>query len=169
MNILTKKNKQNKGFTLIELLVVVAIIGILASVVLASLNSARVKARDVKRMSDIRQIENALQLYITDKGHAPDLEMNCSNPLVANSNCHAVSSDTSWAILEAELAPYISSLPTDPCVTDCAAYFYEYQAPSYLYYLGEPLEDPLLSTSYQIYAETLEGDGGSFGVGVYSY
>ncbi|KKW28163.1 MAG: hypothetical protein UY71_C0031G0012 [Parcubacteria group bacterium GW2011_GWB1_52_7] len=52
-----------KGFTLIELLVVIAIIGILASVVLASLNSARQKSRDARRVADIKQIQIALELY----------------------------------------------------------------------------------------------------------
>ncbi|QQR82870.1 type II secretion system protein [Candidatus Campbellbacteria bacterium] len=55
--------KFTRGFTLIELLVVIAIIGILSSVVLASLNSAREKARDAKRISDIKQIQLALELY----------------------------------------------------------------------------------------------------------
>ncbi len=64
------KNKENnkKGFTLIELLVVVAIIGILSSVVLASLNSAREKARDARRKSDLKQIQNALEMYYNDCG-----------------------------------------------------------------------------------------------------
>ena len=56
-----KRNK--KGFTLIELLVVIAIIGILSSVVLASLNSARQKSRDARRVADIGQIRLALELY----------------------------------------------------------------------------------------------------------
>ncbi len=56
------RNK-SKGFTLIELLVVIAIIGILSSVVLASLNSARQKSRDAKRVADMKQLQLALELY----------------------------------------------------------------------------------------------------------
>ncbi|OGZ32671.1 MAG: hypothetical protein A3H02_01230 [Candidatus Niyogibacteria bacterium RIFCSPLOWO2_12_FULL_41_13] len=62
MNFLRKFGK-NKGFTLIELLVVIAIIGILASVVLASLNSARKKSRDARRIADVKQLQLALELY----------------------------------------------------------------------------------------------------------
>jgi len=56
------KNKTS-GFTLIELLVVIAIIGILSSVVLASLSTARQKSRDAKRISDVGQMQLALELY----------------------------------------------------------------------------------------------------------
>ncbi len=59
------RNK-NKGFTLIELLVVIAIIGLLASVVLLALNSARAKSRDAKRLADVRQIASAMELYFND-------------------------------------------------------------------------------------------------------
>lgn len=55
--------KLNRGFTLIELLVVIAIIGILSSVVLASLNSARSKGRDARRVSDLKQLQLALELW----------------------------------------------------------------------------------------------------------
>lgn len=62
----TLRNKNKAGFTLIELLVVIAIIGLLASVVLLALNSARAKSRDAKRLADIRQIASALELYFND-------------------------------------------------------------------------------------------------------
>lgn len=55
--------KTKSGFTLIELLVVIAIIGILSTIVLASLSGARKKSRDVRRVTDIKQIQVALELY----------------------------------------------------------------------------------------------------------
>ena len=66
-----QKNNFQKGFTLIELLVVVAIIGILSSVVLASLNTARLKARDTKRIADFRQIRTALEIFYNSYGRYP--------------------------------------------------------------------------------------------------
>lgn len=63
-------NKQ-KGFTLIELLVVIAIIGILSTLAVISLNNAREKSRDAKRISDIKQIQTALELYYNDGGGYP--------------------------------------------------------------------------------------------------
>ena len=62
----------NRGFTLIELLVVVAIIGLLSSIVMASLNSARMKARDAKRLSDMHQMQIALDLYYNTFGSYPN-------------------------------------------------------------------------------------------------
>ena len=54
---------KQKGFTLIELLVVIAIIGLLSSIVLVSVYNARAKGRDAKRVSDMSQMSNALELY----------------------------------------------------------------------------------------------------------
>ena len=54
-------NTDKRGFTLIELLVVIAIIGILSTAVLTSLNSAREKAQDARKIHDVKQIALALE------------------------------------------------------------------------------------------------------------
>ena len=60
-----------RGFTLIELLVVVAIIGMLSSVVLASLNTARSTARTTTAVQDLKQLQTALELYYNDNNAYP--------------------------------------------------------------------------------------------------
>lgn len=60
-----------KGFTLIELLVVIAIIGLLSTLAVVALGSARQKARDSKRLSDLKQVQTALELYFTDQNTYP--------------------------------------------------------------------------------------------------
>ena len=62
-------HRNRNGFTLIELLVVIAIIGTLASVVLASLNTARERGADASRMSSVDSIIKALYLYRDAEGH----------------------------------------------------------------------------------------------------
>ena len=68
---MTMFKRTTRGFTLIELLVVIAIIGILSSVVLASLNDARTKSRDAKRIADIKQLQLALELSFDTNGTYP--------------------------------------------------------------------------------------------------
>ncbi|MFA5360312.1 MAG: type II secretion system protein [Patescibacteria group bacterium] len=63
--------KKQKGFTLIELLVVIAIIGLLSTLAVVALNNARMKSRDAKRISDIKQIQTALELYYNDANAYP--------------------------------------------------------------------------------------------------
>ena len=68
---LTKIMKKEKGFTLIELLVVIAIIGVLAAFAMVSLGGARSKARDARRLSDMRQVQTALEMYYADLNSYP--------------------------------------------------------------------------------------------------
>jgi prepilin-type N-terminal cleavage/methylation domain-containing protein len=68
-----KKTKISSGFTLIELLVVIAIIGVLSGVVLQSLKGARTKSQNATRLSDVDQINKALELYLTKAGGSASL------------------------------------------------------------------------------------------------
>ena len=59
-----------RGFTLIELLVVISIISLLSSIILASLNSARIKARDITRVRFLREFQKAVELSAANNGNA---------------------------------------------------------------------------------------------------
>jgi prepilin-type N-terminal cleavage/methylation domain-containing protein len=59
------KSLRSRGFTLIELLVVIAIIGLLASIILASLNTAQQKGRDARRLEDLKEMGNAIAVATT--------------------------------------------------------------------------------------------------------
>lgn len=105
-----------KGFTLIELLVVISIIGILSSVVIASLNTAREKARDSNRITDIKQMQLALELYYD-------------------------SNSSSYPTSLSSLAPtYIQTLPTDPRTGDAYSYSWNPLSNPSTYHLGAVLE-----------------------------
>lgn len=108
-----------KGFTLIELLVVISIIGLLSSVVLSSLNTARAKARDTQRIRTLTELRTALNLYYADNGYYPV----CGGYLdYCSSNSGFGGSMSSWT----ELTPnYIKSITNDP-VNTAGQYEYYY-------------------------------------------
>jgi len=117
---------KNKGFTLIELLVVIAIIGLLSSVVLASLNTARTKSRDARRKSDIKQLELALEFHYDEFGSYTQPE-NMNSDCSTGSSCSSSGSD--WAassdLRDLVTNGFIPSLPIDP--TNNASYRYTYE------------------------------------------
>ena len=76
--------KTKKGFTLIELLVVIAIIGIIATIATISLYNARAKARDAKRIANIKQIQTALELFYNDEDRYPTAEEWAAGSITSN-------------------------------------------------------------------------------------
>ena len=118
---LSTMNSNKRGFTLIELLVVIAIIGILSSVVLASLNSARKKGRDARRISDMKQLQLALELYYDATASSyPVQGVLAAAPTVANNAALATTA------LTALVPTYIASVPADP-IND-TTYRYQYSS-----------------------------------------
>src|SRR3989344_2790566 len=104
--------KKNKAFTLIELLVVISVIGLLASVILISLNSARGKARNAKRNADMKQMANAFILGLdSNNGSFPDsggwacISASCYGSWVGITEIYAV---------DDYLASYVAQKPSDP-------------------------------------------------------
>jgi prepilin-type N-terminal cleavage/methylation domain-containing protein len=89
------KNKhQNQiAFTLVELLVVIAIIGILTSIVLININSARYKAKNVKRQADIKQVTTALSVFYQEKGRFP-ANFNPNYAMGSFGSCDAATPET---------------------------------------------------------------------------
>jgi prepilin-type N-terminal cleavage/methylation domain-containing protein len=109
--------QKQKGFTLIELLVVIAIIGLLSSVVLASLNTARAKARDSFRISSLKELQTALALYANDHNGSYPQSVNSywEGPCAASAGVGTGNSNTNASGWIPNLAPtYIVSLPVDP-------------------------------------------------------
>ena len=119
---------KKKGFTIIELLVVIAIIGILASILLVSINSARTKARDARREADLKNIQQAIDLFIREKGVPPGTGAGWWAQL---GNACAAWQPGPYTQLQPE---YFAKLPEDPSSSgappQCAA------ADGYWYYYG---------------------------------
>jgi prepilin-type N-terminal cleavage/methylation domain-containing protein len=121
------QTKGTRGFTLIELLVVIAIIGILSSVVLASLSTARKKGRDARRVSDLKQLSLALELYAdANSGKYPTTAaaptaIGTGGPLVTGGFISTVPSDPSN---NANAYGYVAtSSSCDNTTTNCTGYF----------------------------------------------
>ncbi len=108
----------NKAFTLIELLVVISIIGLLSTVVLASLNTARGKARDARRLSDMKQVQLALELYRDKNGAYPSADFAYPRENSCGSSASGALSvmATKWgsSLTALVTAGFLPSLPNDP-------------------------------------------------------
>ena len=140
------KNKPNpfkgsSGFTLVEILIVVSIIGMLASIVLVGLGSFRSRGRDARRAADLRETQNALELYYGKMASYPTA--------------------TDWtglekALVDAEIG--VTGISDDPLG---GTHSYKYGSTGQNYVLGAVIEDP----NNQVLKDDVDGSGPeTFGV-----
>jgi prepilin-type N-terminal cleavage/methylation domain-containing protein len=124
------KNKKIflKAFTLIELLVVIAVIGLLSTIVIVSMSGTRAKARDARRLQDLRQLQKAVELYYDTYGKYPEPCQgygNWSGHCPSYGNC-----DTNYI---KGLEPWLPTLPKDPKYdTGSQCYLYRSDGKDYM-------------------------------------
>jgi prepilin-type N-terminal cleavage/methylation domain-containing protein len=124
-----------RGFTLIEILIVVAIIAILASVVLVGLGPTQQAGRDARRLSDLRNTQNALELYFNKCGYYPGAAQ-------ATSPCGAYSAAANWAALSTAITGSsigVNTVPNDP--SSGRQYYYGTDSTGSNYVVGAVLEN----------------------------
>ncbi|MFA5184042.1 MAG: prepilin-type N-terminal cleavage/methylation domain-containing protein [Patescibacteria group bacterium] len=123
----------HKGFTLIELLVVIAIIGLLSTLSILALNTARARARDAKRVADVKQIQTALEMYYNDVGSYP-----------------AAGSVTPGVAIKSANGTFLAAVPTPPTPADgsCGA------QPAYTYAISGSAPYSTYQISYCLGAQT---------------
>lgn len=108
--------KTQKGFTLVELLVVVSIIGLLSTLAVVALGSARVQARDAKRVADVKQMQTALELYFSDNNGYPGSDGGGSGLTLGSGNFTALTRENGF---ENTPSPgtetvYMGNVPANP-------------------------------------------------------
>ena len=133
-----------KGFTLIEILIVVAIIAILASVVLVGLGPTQQAGRDSRRLSDLHEVQNGLELYYNKCGYYPGVLAGACDPT-------ATTGYTTMAAALKGLGIGVTQVPLDP--TNTAPHVYRFLtngATASQYVLSADLENPAntVFTSY---------------------
>ena len=143
---LLKKYKGNqKSFTLIELLVVISILALLASIILVSVRSVRMRARDAHRLTEIKQFGELFEVCFLERGNYPDSDL---DPFMSdfwdergtgwkyNSSCESCFGSFKDAISSCTATPI-----EDPINDDPFAYFYFYFEPDAITYEGVSIND----------------------------
>lgn len=124
----TNTLRLSSGFTLVELLVVIAIIGILATLLLLQLGTARSKARDASRIAHVNQVRSAVEFFFDDNGKYFD--------------------STTMTTLKG-----LTQIPRDPLAADCTNNVYDGRVSGAAQCYGfawDPAANPI---RYQVWAE----------------
>ncbi|MEI7451701.1 MAG: FISUMP domain-containing protein [Candidatus Falkowbacteria bacterium] len=151
--------KNKKAFTLIELLVVIAIIGILATIAVIALQNARAKARDARRVADVKQMQTALELFFNDAQRYPTANELTSGGALVHSDGY--STTTYMAIIPTPPSP------ADGSCTSTSAYSYSPTSDGASYSISYCVGGPVGTLASGSHCATPAGinDGNSCGAG----
>lgn len=147
-----KFSRKFSGFTLIELLVVIAIIGLLSTLAIVALGTARSKSRDARRLSDLKQIQTALEMYNNETGNYPTTT---STILLGDIN-HACLGSNGFNSAGACTEQYIS-FPKDP-----SGGYYTYSGSGTDYLVSAVLEGSVNNLSGAIAVQPNAGINNSY-------
>ena len=128
--------ENKKGFTLIEMLIVVTIVALLSSLILVGLQPARTAARDARRIVDLNQVKNGLELYFNKCGYYP-------GQIQPDLRCSIFQPISTWQELTDALTGSnldIDALPND--LTTGNTYLYATDSSGKHYILGAVFENP---------------------------
>jgi len=142
-----KRLDRAKGFTLVELLVVIAIIGMLASLLMPALQTAKAKAQGAKCVSNLSQIGNAVQQYIADPdngGKYPSIYHVTTSNAVVGANANAAGGASLLQPLQC-LSNYGVTMALLTCPSD------RHPDPTYGSYMWSPVIQDEPSQSVQFY------------------
>jgi len=144
---------KNKGFTLIELMVVITIIGILAGVLFASFNEARMQSHDKARMVTLKEVQLALELYKAQYGRYP--EQGCGPGWAGRGDHPSWGCPSNNYISGAPgryfVPDFISALPSDPNqeFEDGLGYIYRVEADGSAYkFMAHQVAEALLVSGF---------------------
>ena len=130
--------RRQKGFTLVELLVVIAIIGVLATLVLLQLGTARARARDTKRITDVNQLRSAVEQYFEDNG-----------------------GQYPTAIDQAAIGKYVTRVPTDPLAGTAYGYAFDPAVKPQKYQIWTKLEQSASALNASAHLNSTTWGGGT--------
>ena len=143
---MNKRIINNKGFTLVELLIVISVISIIAGVLLIQLRPAQIlqKSRDSQRLQDLRTLQNAINLALTEGEIA--LTANGTSCTSCTSTTGTASSDGSGYVKftipdgKTGLSNYLATLPVDP--TNSGNYVFRFGSTATDFELNAVFEHP---------------------------
>lgn len=125
----------SRGFTLVELLVVIAVIGILSTLLLLQLGTARAKARDASRIAHVNQVRTAVEFYFDDNAQ------------------YYQSTDMDGTGTDGLYPKYLQKIPTDPLATGCTDNIYDGAVGGAAQCYGYAWSPATSAIRYQIWAE----------------